>query len=140
MSKKPRRARQAKPATRTASSIPPLAAAIATLSEPHYNGIHDHFLRAWAAMPAVLEAYANGNVDDLGTTSRGTLIDAMVEEEIARSRTSDDFCVRMLAAAYDALEAADPDYWGSVAWALEGPAFHVGLALGVYVMLNGGAR
>jgi hypothetical protein len=122
-----------------ATPLPPIAVAIARMVEPNMDRVNDNFVRAWAAMPAIVAAFAAGKNDSIDTVNAGGLISDMVEEYLAACR-SKGVLNQNAAKAYDALEATDPDSLLDLRCAFTEPAFNVGLALGVYMALNGGAR
>ena len=67
-------------------------------------------------------------------------IGAEAKAAIVRSQSGSDRWERKLAEGVQILDAANQDYRYAVHSAWSDPAFNVGLALGIYLALNGGRR
>ena len=103
--------------------MPPLVAAIGAFVEPDIEGLWYVFREAWNRAPVIAEAYANGIDFTRNTPDRHNII-------------------RGMAARKDAVRAFgdDEDQLTELELAFTEPAFNVGLALGLYLMTQGGVR
>jgi hypothetical protein len=137
MSKTQKKTPAKKPTPKTVS-VPPLVAALAKFTEPERDGIPDEFLAAWEAVPGIARAYTNGDDGKLRVSDRHAFIDGAIAEAIACSRRATDHHPKLLAQAVDVLNAANEDYFAEIRVAVSDPAFAVGVALGIYLSLNGG--
>lgn len=117
--------------------IPPLVFALAHLTDPELEGLHLDFVRAWRRMPQIIDAYMKHTHNDLGVVSADSVMGDIFRENIDRSRKEAD-SFNKSAKAYDLLEEADEDYADALYGAMQSPAFNTGLALGLFLALNGG--
>jgi hypothetical protein len=99
------------------------------------ESVNHDFVRAWAKMPAIV-AYARREAHSNVYVNAHSLIEDFVDEAIAKSRKATEPFDRRLAQAVDVLEVGDG--WTDVYATVENRAFTVGVALGVYLALNGG--
>jgi hypothetical protein len=98
--------------------------------DPGYGGPSSDFERAWAAVPGIVQQFA-GNEDGDGEPRFG-YINGEAKDAITASQD--------LANAVNVLNAADADYLVPLSMAYSDPAYNIGLALGIYLALNGGVR
>lgn len=115
--------------------IPPLVAAIFTFVDPGYRTITPEFQRAWAAAPDLVQQFTNSH--DSGEP-RYAFVTKEVEAAIAQSRKAKEPYGRRLAEAVDALDEINDGYLHQLYQAHTEPAFAIGLALGLYLVTNGG--
>jgi hypothetical protein len=124
------------------SPVPPLAAAIAQAFNSDFmdGRVHPDFVTAWNAAPAIAAASALGHNDSADHVNRFMVIEQMFRARVAASQTGAEGSDSNLFAAVDLLvtEDGDDEYLTAIQSAMESPAFHVGLALGIYLTLNGG--
>ena len=117
--------------------MPPLVAAIAVFCDPGYQGVNPDFRRAWDAVPRIVAEMAEKHE---GAEPREQFVSNEANAAIEHSRKGPDRYDRHLAEGVRLLDAANEDYLYAVHNAWSEPAFNVGLALGVYLSLNGGTR
>jgi hypothetical protein len=120
--------------------VPPLVAAIARFTDPGIDGLHPEFVNAWQMTPNIVRAFVEGHDGSIKHINRVSVIEEMVRDRIEESRRGATAFDRGLADAIDLLQTTNEDFIGDIQAAHEQPAFQVGLALGIYLALNGGAR
>lgn len=120
-------------------NVPPLAAMIATFCDPGCPVLPEHFVRAWAAAPRIAEQLRNNQ--DSGEP-RYEYVTAQAEAAIdkARERAGSDHGSKLLTQAVDLLDEANADLRHTLCSEYSEPAYSIGLALGIYLATNGGAR
>jgi hypothetical protein len=135
--KTPRR-NQVQPAVRTSVSIPPFAAAIARFADPHPEGIDADFERAYARIPALIDALIKGDDDERWgiITAIAGLDRAEHDAEQGRIDRRDN----PMAHAIHVLRQADVDLVADLTTPVMNAGFFVGLAYACYILQNGGAR
>ena len=129
-------ARRRTPTTKPVTSpIPPIVAALAMYCDPGQQSLPPAFQIAWMAVPGILAEWRD---EHDSREPVWTYIDRQAKAAIADSRTATERHEQLLAKGVDLLEQTDLDYLHQVQSAYSEPAFHIGLALGLYLALNGG--
>jgi hypothetical protein len=117
--------------------LPPLVAAIAKFAHAGAEGVPADFIEVWRHIPAMVESLTRGTGGDRNSINVYTLTNAFEERAIEESRHAPKGFERNLARGIDLLNAEDPDLFYSVRAPASEAAFNIGLALGIYIAMNG---
>ena len=151
MKKKTRHPRQRKAAGKkqATTAVPPLIAALIRFTDPHVEGLTGGFIKAYAAMPKLIDATVDSNEDqrydlisDLSglTKIRETIDQRGAESILASTANPSTFTEQGILRAVALLEHDDPDLLAELTTPVTDAAFDIGFAFAAYLLTQGGAR